>query len=98
MFALVFLVLKRLPLQQDEGAWLPFVISIIIFISCFAGLAISFYPYVVPGKLTFYEAASARPALEIILYGVVIVVPIITAYTALSYYVFRGKADALEYY
>lgn len=98
MFVLGYNVLKRLPCEDDKGAWLPFMICCVIFITCFVGLAISFYPYVVPNEMTIYEAASAPESLNVILIGAVFVVPIIAAYTAVSYYAFRGKADDLKYY
>ena len=98
MFVLGYMVLKRLPLENDLGAGLPFLMTSIIFITCFIGLALSFYPYAVPNKLTIYQAASAKPSLEIIFYGALVVVPIIAAYTCVAYYAFRGKADKLSYY
>ncbi len=98
MFVLGYQVLKHLPTQNDQGAWLPFLMTSIIFTTCFAGLALSFYPYAVPNKLTIYEAASAKSSLDIILYGAIVVVPIIAAYTCVAYYAFRGKADELTYY
>ena len=60
-------------------------------------MAYSFYPFVVPDKLTIYEAASAPESLKIILVGTVIVLPVILAYTVLAYFVFRGKATDLRY-
>ena len=64
----------------------------------FGGLAYSFYPYVVPERMTIYEAASAPESLIIILVGALIVMPIIAAYSILAYTVFRGKATQLTYY
>ncbi|MBL9033205.1 MAG: cytochrome d ubiquinol oxidase subunit II, partial [Rhodospirillaceae bacterium] len=64
----------------------------------FAGLAYSFYPFVVPDSLTIWQAAAAPESLLFILVGVVIVLPLILGYTAFSYYVFRGKARDLTYY
>lgn len=91
-------VLKRLPLADDAGSWLPFLIAILIFLCCFSGLAISFYPYVVPGQMTIWQAASDPSSLRFILYGALVVIPIILAYTAFSYRVFWGKVDELRYY
>lgn len=98
MFLLGYQVLKRLPLRNDAGSWLPFFITIVIFVCCFTGLAISFFPYVVPNKLTIVDAASSTDSLSIIFYGAVFVIPIILAYTALAYYAFRGKTQDLKYY
>ena len=61
------------------------------------GLAYSFYPYVVPNRLTIYEAASAPESLMIILVGACFVVPAIIGYSILAYVVFRGKAADLRY-
>ncbi len=91
-------VLKRLPLQDDAGCWLPFVMTLILFTFCFAGLAISFYPYVVPGELTIWQAASAPESLRFMLYGALVVIPCIFAYTVFAYRVFWGKVAELRYY
>ncbi len=98
MFVLGYHVLKRLPLQNDAGNWLPFLITIIVFVTCFLGLVMSFYPYVVPGQMTVFDAASSPESLAIMLVGTAIVVPIIFVYTAFTYYAFRGKAQGLKYY
>lgn len=98
MFAMGYQVLKRLPLQGDQANWLPFLITIIVFITCFVGLVLSFYPYVVPGEMTLYEAASSPESLRIMLVGALVVVPIIFIYTGFTYYAFRGKAEGLKYY
>jgi cytochrome d ubiquinol oxidase subunit II len=97
---LIWLLWRRLhdlPLPGDGLAWLPFVITIALFILGFVGMAYSFYPYVVPERITIYEAASAPESLWIILVGTIVVLPMILAYTALSYLVFRGKATRLDY-
>lgn len=93
----VWAVLRRLPTPNDSFAWLPFAGASALFTLAFTGLAYSFYPYVVPEQLTIYESASAPESLIIILVGVLFVTPVIVAYSALSYYVFRGKARDLRY-
>lgn len=94
---LVVMVLRRLPTGDDAFAIIPFLATVILFTLAFAGLAYSFYPYVVPDRLTIYEAAAAPESLIIILVGAVIVIPVIIAYSTLAYTVFRGKATALSY-
>ena len=89
--------LGRMPLTNDRWAWTPFAAAIGLFTLAFSGMAYSFYPYVVPEKITIYEAASAPESLFIILIGTLFVVPAILGYTVLSYYIFRGKATALRY-
>ncbi len=93
-FIVLYRLLGRMPLKDDRWSWAPFIGGAAIFLLAFIGLAYSFYPYVVPERLTIYEAASAPESLLILLYGAVIVVPTIAAYSALSYWIFRGKASA----
>ena len=83
--------------EQDRLCWVPFVLSIGIFILAFAGLAYSFYPYIVPQQITVWEAAAAPESLRVVLLGCVVVLPAIFLYTGLSYWIFRGKSTALSY-
>lgn len=86
-----------LPLPGDRLAWLPFAIAIFTFVLGFIGLVYSFYPYIIPGELRIVDAAAAPQSLLIILVGTVIVLPFLIGYTALAYYIFRGKARDLTY-
>ncbi len=97
VFYLLWRSLNALPNATDKGAILPFICAITLFTLAFGGLAYSFYPYVVPEKLTIYEAASAPESLMIILVGTIFVLPMIGGYTALAYTVFKGKAAELRY-
>lgn len=93
----VWRLLQRMPLAGDRLNWLPFAISSGLFATAYLGLAYSFYPYVVPERLTIYEAAAAPESLMIILIGACVVVPTIIAYSILAYVIFRGKATELRY-
>ena len=97
LFLVLHVALKHLPDSRDRWSWLPFAGTIGIFALCFNGLAYSFYPYVVPERLTIWEAASAPESLMLILIGTLFVLPTIIAYSAFAYYVFRGKATDLRY-
>ena len=93
----LFLVLRHMPFPRDRYCWLPLALTAGIFLFSFVGLSYSFFPYIVPGQLTITEAAAAPAALLIILVGAAIVLPVLVCYTALSYFVFSGKATALRY-
>jgi cytochrome bd ubiquinol oxidase subunit II len=97
LVVLIWWKLRRLPMVDDRYAWLPFVATIALFTLGFLGMAYSFFPYVVPEAITIYEAAAAPESLAIILVGTLIVLPVIIAYSVLSYFIFRGKATALRY-
>lgn len=97
LFAALWYVLDHLPAANDRHSALPFVMMAGIFALGFAGLAYSFYPYVVPDRLTIFEAASAPESLGIILVGVIVVLPVIIGYSIFAYRVFGGKASELRY-
>ena len=93
----LFILIGKMPFEKDRLCWLPFAMTIAVYILCFGGLAYSFYPYIVPDTLTIVEAASAPESLMIILIGTLIVFPVLIGYTMLAYYIFRGKARDLSY-
>lgn len=76
----------------------PFVAALGLFVLCFAGIGISFYPNIVPPGLTIAEAAAPDSSLWFALVGTVVLVPLILIYTAYAYWVFRGKVDPEEGY
>ena len=86
------------PHRNDFGMWIPFTCAVAIFCLVFQGLGYSFYPYIIPGELTVWQAASATESLQFIFYGTVVVFPVIILYTFFSYWVFRGKTKDLRYY
>jgi len=69
----------------------PFLATVAIFTLSYAGLGISFYPHIVPPALTIAEAAAPDGSLLFLLAGAAVLIPVILAYTAYSYWVFRGK-------
>lgn len=101
LFAVIDRSLKRLPTRfvnnNQYGAAIPFACTVGIFLLSFYGLAYSLFPWLVIDKLDIWSAASATEALMVIFYGVVIVFPIIIAYTAYAYRIFWGKSTTLVY-
>ena len=90
-------MLRAMPFADDRRSWLPFAVATSLFALAYLGMAYSFYPYVVPERLTIYEAASAPESLFIIFVGACVVVPVIAGYSVLAYTIFRGKATGLRY-
>jgi len=76
----------------------PFLASLGFFVLCYAGILISFYPYMVPSSITLWEAAAPDASLAFLLVGALVLIPIILAYTGYAYWVFRGKVDPEEGY
>jgi cytochrome d ubiquinol oxidase subunit II len=76
----------------------PFLAALALFVLGYAGIGISFYPYIVPTSLTIWEAAAPDSSLAFLLVGAVVLVPMILCYTAYAYWVFRGKLNPDEGY
>jgi cytochrome d ubiquinol oxidase subunit II len=71
----------------------PFVAALGLFVLSYIGLGISLYPEIVPPSITIWQAAAPEKSLEFLLIGTLILVPIVVAYMAHAYWVFRGKVD-----
>jgi len=69
----------------------PFVLTLAVFGLSFVGLGISMYPYLIPNAVTLQMAAAPESSQVFMLVGAAVLVPLILAYTAWSYWVFRGK-------
>jgi cytochrome d ubiquinol oxidase subunit II len=98
LFLLLHIFLRRFPRADHSLDWVPFAACCAIFALCFQGLAYSFWPYVVPERLTIFEAAAAPESLLIILVGAGLVLPVIGLYTMVIWRVFGGKTRPLSYY
>ena len=89
---LLFLWLWRsLDRKQDVA---PFVAAMGLFLLCYLGLAVSLFPYIVPHRITLWEAATAPEGQAFLLIGTLFLIPVILTYTGWSYWVFRGKVRA----
>ena len=71
----------------------PFILSLGIFLLNYIGLGISMWPWIVPFEVTLWQAAAAPESQSLLLIGTVIMLPLILAYTAYCYYIFRGKTS-----
>jgi cytochrome d ubiquinol oxidase subunit II len=78
--------------------WLPFVLTLGLFLLSLAGLAISIWPDVIPGRVSIWQAAAPYQSQLFMLVGALVLVPLILVYTAWSYWVFRGKVGEEGYH
>ncbi|MBZ9601396.1 cytochrome d ubiquinol oxidase subunit II [Phyllobacterium chamaecytisi] len=78
---------------------LPFIGAVTLFISAFATLAASFYPYIIPFSITLNDAAAPRSSLSFLFWGAgIFVFPLTLIYTMVVYWLFKGKAVEEEGY
>ena len=94
--ALVCLKIIASVRQHKERS--PFIMALIIVILGFAGLGISIWPNIIPPNISIWDAAAPEISQRFMLFGAVIILPVILAYTFWSYYVFAGKVKEGEAY
>ena len=94
--AVTFGLFRSLTVHRHE--YRPFLYSLGLFVLSLIGLGVSMWPYVVPTRITIWDAAAPEISQQFMLVGAVILLPIIIGYTAYAYWVFRGKVDPEEGY
>jgi cytochrome bd ubiquinol oxidase subunit II len=78
--------------------WQPFVWGLALFLLSLIGLGISIWPYVIPGRVSIWDAAAPYESQLFMFVGAAILIPIILAYTVWAYWVFRGKVGEEGYH
>lgn len=76
----------------------PFWLSLALFLLGMIGLGVSMFPFIVPDQITIWEAAAPESSQVFMLVGIAITLPLIIAYTAWAYWVFRGKVGHEGYH
>ncbi len=85
---LIALLWRSLSKKQETA---PFVLTILIFLLTFFGLALVVFPYIIPPSITIYEAAASPSSLVFMLIFIGFLIPIMLFYNIYNYFVFRGK-------
>lgn len=76
----------------------PFIYSLAMVFLGYLGLGISIWPNIIPPNISIYAAASPPSSQRFALIGALIIIPLILAYTAWGYYIFRGKVSVDDHY
>jgi cytochrome d ubiquinol oxidase subunit II len=69
----------------------PFALALILFALGLSGLVVVVFPDIVPFRLSLWDAASSTSTHVFLLIAAAIVTPVVLAYSAFAYRVFRGK-------
>lgn len=77
---------------------MPFLMALVLFATGYAGLAISLFPDMLPPEISIHAAAAPHESLAFLLTGAALIIPMILAYTAWAYWVFRGKITSKNQY
>jgi cytochrome bd ubiquinol oxidase subunit II len=91
---LIGLLLRSLSHGQERA---PFVWTILIFLLSFLGLGAVIFPYVIPPKISIYQAAASPSALVFMITFIGFLIPIMLFYNIYNYVVFRGKITQLHH-
>jgi cytochrome bd ubiquinol oxidase subunit II len=89
IFSFEFAMLLR-SLKKAEGDK-PFQWSVLLFLTLVVGLAAALYPSAIPPSLTIFDAAAPARSLLFLFAVSVVLLPVMLAYNAWQYLVFRGK-------
>ena len=95
VLATSWLILRVL---KHETHAAPFLLTLVLLFLGYSGLAISLWPNIIPPGVSIREAAAPPQSMGFTLVGALLIIPMILAYSAWSYYVFRGKVRAGEGY
>jgi cytochrome bd ubiquinol oxidase subunit II len=90
-FALAVALVRAIGRRPDAR---PFFLGLGLFALGIAGLGLAVFPNIIPFRLSLWAAASSTLSHVFLLIGAAIVAPVVLAYSAFSYRVFRGKTPA----
>jgi cytochrome d ubiquinol oxidase subunit II len=70
---------------------LPFLLGLSLFIVGISGIAFIVFPEIVPFSVSLWDAASSSSSQRLVMIGAACVTPVVLAYSAFAYWIFRGK-------
>ncbi len=78
-------------LTEKSRPALPLFLGLCLFVVGISGMALIVFPYIVPFSLSLWDAASSSTSQQFVLIGAAFVTPVVLAYSAFAYWVFRGR-------
>jgi cytochrome d ubiquinol oxidase subunit II len=84
--------------RDDVDDRIGFGLALAMMLSGMVALGLSFFPDVIPFRVSLWNAASNTASHEFVLIGALVATPVILTYTAFAYWVFHGKTPADGWY
>jgi cytochrome d ubiquinol oxidase subunit II len=84
--------------RDDADDRIGFGLALAMMLTGMVALGLSFFPNVIPFRVSLLDAASNTESHEFVLVGALIATPVILTYTAFAYRVFHGKTPADGWY
>jgi cytochrome d ubiquinol oxidase subunit II len=78
-------------LPERTAPAMRFALGLWLFVVCIAGIALIVFPDIVPFRVSLWDASSSSMSQEFVLIGAVLVTPVVLAYSAFAYWIFRGR-------
>ena len=83
---------------EQEPGLKPLGYAMGLFMTAFGGLVAGVFPYIIPGRLTIWQAIAPDKSVYFTLVGIVIFIPVILAYNIYAYRTFSGKTSMKDGY
>lgn len=90
--------LWRLLNSNKDPGLKPLGYTMGVFMTAFAGLVAGVFPYIIPGRLTIWQAIAPDKTVYFTLVGILIFIPVIITYNIYSYRTFSGKTSLKDGY
>jgi cytochrome d ubiquinol oxidase subunit II len=84
--------------RNDADDRIGFGLALAMMLSGMLALGLSFFPNVVPFRISLWQAASNSASHEFVLIGALVATPVILTYSAFAYWVFHGRTPADGWY
>jgi cytochrome bd ubiquinol oxidase subunit II len=84
--------------RDDLDDRIGFGLALVMMLSAVVALGLSFFPNVIPFRVSLWNAASGSESHEFVLIGALVATPVVLTYTAFAYWVFHGKTPAEGWY
>jgi cytochrome d ubiquinol oxidase subunit II len=97
-FTICALAIAWLARRDDVDDRIGFGLALAMMLSGVVALGLSFFPDVIPFRMSLWNAASNTESHEFLLIGALVATPVILSYTAFAYWVFHGKTPADGWY
>jgi|HubBroStandDraft_1064217.scaffolds.fasta_scaffold91663_1 cytochrome d ubiquinol oxidase subunit II len=89
LFIIAAGTLTALPGKSRQA--LPFLLGLLLFVVGIAGIALIVFPKIVPFSVSLWDASSSSTSQGLVMIGAACVTPVVLAYSAFAYWIFRGK-------
>jgi cytochrome d ubiquinol oxidase subunit II len=86
--------LAKLAARMERAAWLPFALCVLLYVLMLAGLAYSFFPYLVLDDMTIWDGSGSVASMSMVLVGAMIGLPVVLGFNVFTFRAALGRGRA----